>query len=82
MRPVRRGASKKVPKANAFGTVFIQAAGLAYHHRAKCGAYHQPFGLYIITRQRVFSCGLMIYKAYRFDDMQFLAELMIYTPSA
>ena len=24
----------------------------------------------------------MIYKAYRFDDIQFLAELMIYTPSA
>ena len=22
----------------------------------------------------------MIYKAFRFDDMQFLAELMIYTP--
>ena len=22
---------------------FIQAAGLAYHHRAKRGAYHQPF---------------------------------------
>jgi hypothetical protein len=33
---------------------FIQAAGLAYHHRAKCGVYHQPFGLYFITRQRVF----------------------------
>ena len=33
--------------------MFIQAAGLAYHHRAKCGAYHQaPLGLYIITRQR------------------------------
>jgi len=44
---------------------------LAYHHRTKCGAYHQPFGLYLITRQRV-SClqldkiqhfVLMIYKA-------------------
>ena len=21
---------------------FIQAAGLVYHHRAKCGVYHQP----------------------------------------
>ncbi len=28
---------------------FIQAAGLAYHHRTKSGAYHQPFGLDIIT---------------------------------
>ena len=28
---------------------FIQAAGLVYHHRAKRGAYHQPYGLYIIT---------------------------------
>ena len=31
-------------------TFFIQTAGLAYHHRTKCGAYHQPFGLYIIMR--------------------------------
>ena len=23
---------------------FIQAAGLVYHHHAKRGAYHQPFG--------------------------------------
>ena len=37
---------------------------------------------HIITRKRVSSCGLMIYKAYRFDDIQFLAELMIYTPLA
>ena len=28
-----------LPKVTSF---FIQAAGLAYHHRAKCGAYHQP----------------------------------------
>ena len=43
---------------------FIQAAGLAYHHRAKCGAYHQGrvAPLHIITRQRVSSCGLMIYR--------------------
>ena len=52
-----------------------------------------PQGLHLITRQRVFSCSLMIYKAFRFDairaqpvisrrDMQFLAELIIYTPLA
>ena len=47
---------------------------------------HQPFGLYIITRQSVFSCGLMIYNAphwwytrpkarytrFRTDDIHFL----------
>ena len=43
---------------------FIQAAGLVYHHRAKCGAYHQGrvAPLYLITRQRVSICGLMIYR--------------------
>ena len=46
--------------------LFIQAAGLAYHHRAKCGAYHQGrvAPLYLIARQRASPCGLMIYKAY------------------
>ena len=38
--------------------------------------------LHLITHQRASSCGLMIYKAFRFGDMQFLAELMIYTPTA
>jgi len=41
--------------------LFIQAAGLVYHRRAKRGVYHQPFGLYIIT-EGVFLCDLMIYK--------------------
>ena len=40
---------------------FIQAAGLVYHHRAKRGAYHQPYGLYLITRQRASPCGFMRY---------------------
>ena len=41
---------------------FIQVADLVYHHRTKCGGYHQPFGLYIITHQRVSFFDLMIYK--------------------
>ena len=43
---------------------FIQAAGLVYHRRTKCGAYHQGrvAPLHLITRQRVSSCGLMIYR--------------------
>ena len=51
---------------------FIQVADLVYHHRTKCGGYHQPFGLYIITHQRVFSCDLMRYspesEIYSFPD--------------
>ena len=51
--------------------VYHQAAGLVYHHRAKRGAYHLPYGLYLITRQRVYSlrldeiqhCVLVIYNA-------------------
>ena len=71
---------QKIPKAFAFG-IFLSKPQ-AWHIITRKRVYHQPFGLYLITRQRVSSCGLMIYKAYRFDDIQFLAELMIYTPSA
>ena len=35
-------------------TFFIQATGLVYHHRTKCGAYHLTFGEYIINRQVVY----------------------------
>ena len=51
--------------------LFIQAAGLAYLHRAKCGAYHQGrrAALDLITHQRA-SC-------LRLDDIQCFA-LMIY----
>ena len=31
------------------------------HRRTKCGVYHQPEGLDIITHRRAFLCGLMIY---------------------
>ncbi|MBR5120398.1 MAG: hypothetical protein IKV02_05310 [Clostridia bacterium] len=33
---------------------FIQAAGLAYHRRAKCGAYHQPLRGCISSRVSVY----------------------------
>ena len=33
--------------------VFIQAAGLVYHRRAKCGAYHQPLRGCISSRSSV-----------------------------
>ena len=42
--------------------LFIQAAGLAYHRRTKCGAYHQPLWGCISSRASVhLACGLMIY---------------------
>ena len=51
-------------------TFFIQTAGLVYHHRTKCGGYHQPLmGLDIITPRRV--------SFLRFDDIQH-SVLMIY----
>ena len=67
-------------------TFFIQTAGLAYHHASAC--ISSAFGLYIITRQSVFSCGLMIYNAphwwytrpkarytrFRTDDIHFLRK--------
>ncbi|MBR2327400.1 MAG: hypothetical protein IKA51_02140 [Clostridia bacterium] len=44
--------------------MFIQAAGLAYHHDAVVDIIKggEP-PLYLITRQRASSCGLMIYNA-------------------
>ena len=42
---------------------FIQAAGLVYHRRTKCGVYHQPLRGCISSRASVhIFCGLMIYK--------------------
>ncbi len=54
---------KSVRKLLKISFLFIQAAGLAYHRRAKRGAYHHGNAVYLITRQRAFSCGLMIYNA-------------------
>ena len=45
-------------------TFFIQTAGLAYHHRTKCGGYHQPFwAVYHHSSECIFL---------RFDDIQCL----------
>ena len=52
---------------------------MAYHHALACISSPQA---YIISRRLYFAFAMMIYKAFRFDDMQFLAELMIYTPKA
>ena len=42
--------------------LFIQAAGLAYHRRTKCGVYHQLLWGCISSRASVYlTCGLMIY---------------------
>ena len=60
-----RSAKHQAPSACTAKGVrfkFIQATGLAYHHRAKCGVYHQPLRGCISSRAGVyFPCGLMIY---------------------
>ena len=61
---------------------FIQAVGLVYHWRTKCGVYHQPLRGCISSRASVhLTCGLMIYNTscwwYAIPS-----ELMIYTPPA
>ena len=50
---------------------FIQAAGLAYHHRTKCGAYHQRRFAAVVYHHALACISL------RLDDIQFLAKLMI-----
>ena len=44
-------------------TFFIQTAGLAYHHRTKCGGYHQPFWAVYHHAPACIPRGLMIYNA-------------------
>ena len=36
--------------------LFIQAAGLAYHHRAKCGEYHQGRQTSLVSHQPLWGC--------------------------
>ena len=62
---------------------FIQATGLAYHHRAKCGVYHQQqqSRCCISSRISVYFPVAWWYTTFRVDDIQCFV-LMIYTPSA
>ena len=69
-----------IPKLRPF---FIQAAGLAYHHRTKCGAYHQG-RLTDLASHHAPACIYL-----RLDDIQHFVLMiyrnelrMIYTPSA
>jgi len=66
-----------LPKVTSF---FIQAAGLAYHHRAKCGAYHQGRQAALVSHHatacitlrldEMQCCALMIYRRQAADDIQ------------
>ena len=82
-------ARQKKAKSKFDLAFFIQAAGLAYHRRAKCGAYHQPLWGCISSRASVhLSCGLMIYSQKARYTLAFVRMIyrnklrMIYTPSA
>ena len=53
---------QKIPKASAFG-IFLSKPQAWYIITTQSWISSAPAGLYLITRQRVFSCGLMIYNA-------------------
>ena len=66
--------TRSAKKTDAYASdFFIQAAGLAYHHDAVVDIIKggEP-PLYLITRQRVSTCGLMKYspesEIYSFSD--------------
>ena len=44
----------KKERSNRFVLFFIQAAGLVYHRRTKCGVYHQPLWGCISSRVSVY----------------------------
>ena len=62
-----------LPKVASF---FIQAAGLVYHHRTKCGAYHQPLWGCISPRASVHYSAAWWDTTLCVDDIQCFA-LMI-----
>ena len=70
--------SQKRPSRKTWSFLSI-AKAMVYHHALACISSPK---VYIISRRLYFAFAMMIYKAFRFDDMQFLAELMIYTPLA
>ena len=65
-----------LPKVRSFLSI---AKAMVYHHALACISSPK---VYIISRRLYFAFAMMICKAFRFDDMQFLAELMTYTPLA
>ena len=72
------GGAKK-DQVERLGLFLSIAKAMVYHHALACISSPK---VYIISRRLYFAFAMMIYKAFRFDDMQFLAELMIYTPLA
>ena len=61
--------------------LFIQAAGLVYHRRAKCGVYHQPLRVCISSRASVYLPAGWWYTMLHIDDIQPL-RVWWYTLSA
>ena len=64
--PSQKRSNFCLPKVTSF---FIQAAGLAYHHRAKCGVYHQPLWGCISSRVSVHLPTAWWYTTLRVDDI-------------
>ena len=72
------GGAKK-DQVERLGLFLSIAKAMVYHHALACISSPK---VYIISRRLYFTFAMMMYKAFRFDDMQFLAELTIYTPQA
>ena len=83
-KPWVAGSSPPAPakKSSFFGTRIFLSKPQAWYIIRRKSVYHQGrvAPLHIITRQRVFSCGLMRYNSCGIDDIQVFA-LMIYTAS-
>ena len=73
-----------LPKVTSF---FIQAAGLAYHRRTKCGAYHQGRQADLVSHHASACISLrldemqhyvlMIYNSFGIDDIQGFALITL-----
>ena len=62
---IASSASPKKHDAERRAFIFIQAAGLVYHHASACISSPKA---YIITRS-VYFCALMIYNSFGIDDI-------------
>ena len=76
----------KKDQVERLGLFLSIAKAMVYHHALACISSALTSisrqSEHIISRRLYFAFAMMIYKAFRFDDMQFLTELMICTPTA
>ena len=72
---------QKIRQVSTCRIFLSKPTGLVYHHASACISSTRHSRVVYHHTEGVHSVGLMIYNLFEVDDMQFLAELMIYNAS-